>query len=356
MNRGIGMATMMKNTRPLAKKGPVTLLDIARHTGVSRATVSLVMRQSPLVADATRALIEEAARELGYVYNRGAASLRSQRSHIVGVSITDLTNPYFAELTAAAEDGLSKVDRMALLSHNNESVQKQDSFINTMREYNVDGLIICPAINTPLSTIRRLNELRIPFVLLSRRLQGVRADYVGNDNELGLRMATEHLLSLGHRRVAMIGANQVTSTGRERLKGYVSAIEAAGLPIDKGLIIESAPTRQNGLDGIIKLLGRKNPPTAAVCFNDITAFGVMLGLHRLGVRVGQDFAVAGHDNITEAGLWMPGLTTIAVPIEQMGRYAAQVLLDRISNPDRPVQKITLPPELILRESTGGPLA
>jgi LacI family transcriptional regulator len=351
-----GAIWMNKNNRNSIAADRVTLLDIASHTGVSRATVSLVMRESPLVADATRLRVEEAARELGYVYNRGAASLRSQRSHIVGVSITELTNPYFAELTAAAEEGLSKVNRMALLSHNNESLQKQDSFINTMREYNVDGLIICPAINTSVATIRRLNEFRIPFVFLSRRVSGVRADFVGNDNELGLRMATEHLLSLGHRRIAMICSNPLTSTGRERQKGYTEAIEAAGLPADKSLIIEAAPTRQNGMNAIFELLARKKPPTAAVCFNDVSAFGAMLGLHRLGLRVGADFAVTGHDNITEAALWMPGLTTIAVPIEPMGRYAAQVLMDRINHPDRPVQKMVLPPELIQRESSGGLIA
>jgi len=329
----------------------VTLLDIAQQTGVSRATVSLVMRNSPLVAEATRRRVEQAARDLGYVYNRGAASLRSRRSHIVGVSITELTNPYFAELTAAAEDGLSTVDRVTVLSHNAESLQKQASFIDIVREYNVDGLIICPAIDTPASAMRRLNELRIPFVFLSRNVRGVRADFVGNDNELGLHLATEHLISLGHRRIAMVCSSERTSTGRERLRGYVDAITSAGLPFDKSLVIDAAPTRQNGMAAIEELLTRTNPPTAAVCFNDISAFGVMLGLMRHGLRIGVDFAVTGHDDITEAGLWMPRLTTIAVPIKEMGQYAARVLLDRINDPDRPPQKIILSPTLIKREST-----
>src|SRR5690606_32834972 len=263
----------------------VTLLDIARHAGVSRATVSLVMRDSPLVAQETRERIKQAAVELGYVYNRGAASLRSRRSLIVGVSITDLANPYFAELTAAAEHGLLQVDRVALLSNNNESLEKQGAFIDTMREYNVDGLIICPAIDTPVATIRRLKSLRIPFVFLSRRVSGIEADYVSNDNVRGLRMATEHLLSLGHRRVAMICASTRTSTGRERLKGYTSALQEAGLPVDPSLIVEGAPTRRNGMEALMALMSRPQPPTAAVCFNDISAFGVMLGLNRLGMRI-----------------------------------------------------------------------
>ncbi len=343
-----------KGQEAVPAAGRVTLLDIARHAGVSRATVSLVMRDSPLVASETRDRIKRAAAELGYVYNRGAASLRSRRSLIVGVSITDLSNPYFAELTAAAELGLSQVDRMALLSNNNESVEKQSSFIDTMREYNVDGLIICPAIGTPVATIRRLNALRIPFVFLSRRVAGVKADYVSNDNVRGLRMATEHLLSLGHRRIAMICTSTRTSTGRERLEGYTSALRDAGLPVDPAIIVEGAPTRRNGMEGLMSLMALDRPPTAAVCFNDITAFGAMLGLNRLGMRIGHDFAVVGHDDIAEAGLWLPGLTTIAIPIEEIGRQAARVLLDRINEPDRPVQKVILPPRLIVRESSGAP--
>lgn len=339
-----------RTTSPAA--GRVTLLDVARYAGFSRATVSLVMRDSPLVAQETRERIKRAAAELGYVYNRGAASLRSRRSLIVGVSITDLSNPYFAELTAAAEQGLLQVDRVALLSNNNESLEKQGAFIDTMREYNVDGLIICPAVATPVATIRRLKSLRIPFVFLSRRIGGIKADYVSNDNVRGLRMATEHLLSLGHRRVAMICASTRTSTGRERLKGYTSALQDAGLPVDPSLIVEGAPTRRDGMEGLMAVLSRPHPPTAAVCFNDISAFGVMLGLNRLGMRIGHDFAVTGHDDIAEAGLWVPGLTTVAVPIEEIGRQAARVLLDRINDPDQPAQTVILAPKLMVRESSG----
>ncbi|HLU04349.1 MAG TPA: LacI family DNA-binding transcriptional regulator [Advenella sp.] len=342
---------MKKKERNEAAGSRVTLLDIAAATGYSRATISLVMRNSPLVAEDTRKRVEQAAAELGYIYNRGAASLRSQKSHIVGVSITDLTNPYFAELTAAAEEGLLKVGRMALLSHNSESVEKQASFINTMREYNVDGLLLCPAINTPVAAIRSLNQLRIPFVFLSRYVKGVKADFVGNDNHKGLYLATSHLLSQGHRRVAMVCSNELTSTGRERLSGYIQALQDNGLAVDQNLIYEAAPTRKNGYLAIGNLLKMKSPPTAAVCFNDVSAFGVMLGLQHAGLQAGQDFAVFGHDNISEAGLWLPGLSSVGIEVSEMGRYAAEVLLERINHPDRPTQRVVLSPKLILRESS-----
>lgn len=342
---------MKKSERNETTGSRVTLLDIAAATGYSRATISLVMRDSPLVADKTRKHVEQTAAALGYIYNRGAASLRSQKSHIVGVSITDLTNPYFAELTAAAEEGLLKVGRMALLSHNSESVEKQTSFINTMREYNVDGLLLCPAINTPVASIRSLNQLRIPFVFLSRYLKGVKADFVGNDNQKGLYLATRHLLSQGHRRVAMVCSNELTSTGRERLSGYVNALQDSGLPLDSRLIYEAAPTRKNGYLAIGELLKLKNAPTAAVCFNDVSAFGVMLGLQHEGLQAGRDFAVFGHDNISEAGLWLPGLSSIGIEVNEMGKRAAEVLLERIQDPDRPAQRVVLSPKLILRESS-----
>lgn len=330
----------------------VTLLDVAHRARVSRATVSLVMRDSPLVADKTRERVQKAATELGYVYNRGAASLRSRRTQIVGVSITDLSNPYFAELTAAAEQGLSLMGRIALLSNNNESVEKQGAFIDTMREYNVDGLILCPAVGTPTSLIERLHALHIPFLFLSRRVTGVPGDYVSNDNIRGMRMATEHLLALGHRRIAMIGTNLRTSTGRERLRGYTTALRDAGIQVDPALIVQGPPTRRQGMEGVLAVMKLPQPPTAAVSFNDITAFGVMLGLNHLGIRIGRDFAVVGHDDIVEAGLWMPGLTTVAVPVEEVGRQAARVLLDRINEPERPVQRVILAPELIIRDSSG----
>lgn len=330
----------------------LTLRDLAKHAEVSPATVSLVLRKSPLVADGTRQRVLESMRALGYVYNRGAASLRTQRTHTVGVAINELVNPYFSELTAAIERALTKVGRTVFLSNSDEDPARQDQFIETMREYNADGLIVCPAAGSDPSALRRLRDYGVPCVLISRNLPGSGLDYAGNDHRRGMFLATEHLISLGHRRIAMIGGNDRTSTGMERREGYQQALKAYGIDTDPTLLVPSKVTRSDAADAIKTLIGRRRPPTACVCFNDVLAFGVMLGLRQLGLEAGRDFAVVGCDDLVEAALWTPALTTVRIQHRAMGEAAAQLLLDRIGDLAAPRREVVLQPELVVRESSG----
>jgi LacI family transcriptional regulator len=332
----------------------LTQREIAKHAGVSTATVSLVLRKSPLVADATRSRVLASAAALGYVYNRGAASLRTQQTHTVGVAINELVNPYFAELTAAIERALSEVGRTVFLSNSSEDPERQERFIATMREYNADGLILCPAEGTEPASLERIRRFRMPCVLVSRWVAGVELDYAGSDHRRGTALATEHLIGLGHRRIAMLGGNERVSTGIERRQGYRDALAARGLPIDASLVIPGAPTRENGAAWINQLLALPEPPTAAVCFNDVIAFGVMLGLRQLGREPGRDFAVIGNDDIAEAALWRPALTTVAVAYSAIGEAAARLLLERIAEPQRPAQRIVLEPALVVRDTAAPP--
>jgi LacI family transcriptional regulator len=342
--------------RKQVPKGPVrlTLRDLARHAGVSPATVSLVLRKSPLVAEQTRQRVLESVHTLGYVYNRGAASLRTQRTHTVGVAINELVNPYFSELTAAIERALTKIGRTVFLSNSGEDPARQDQFIETMREYNADGLIVCPTEGSDPASLRRLRDCGMPCVLISRNLPGSGLDYAGNDHRRGMFLATEHLISLGHRRIAMVGGTDRTSTGIERREGYGQALEAYGIKPDPAFLVPGPPTRVHGAEAIKALVGRRGAPTAAVCFNDVVAFGVMLGLRQLGIEPGRDFAVVGYDDLHEAALWTPALTTIRVQSTAMGEAAAQLLLDRIADLSAPRREVVLQPELVLRESSGGP--
>jgi len=332
----------------------LTLRDLAEHAKVSPATVSLVLRKSPLVAEATRKRVLETMRELGYVYNRGAASLRTQRTQTVGVSMNELVNPYFAELTAAIERALTKVGRTVFLSNANEDPARQDEFVETMREYNADGLVVCPVQGSEPASLARLRKLGMPCVLISRNLPGSGLDYAGNDHRRGMFLATEHLISLGHRRVALVGGTQRTATGVERREGYLQALGAYGIAEEATLMLPGPPTRNFGFDAIRKLLALKKPPTGAVCFNDVIAFGVMLGLRQQGLEPGRDFAVVGYDDLQEAALWTPALTTVAVQSTQIGEAAAQLLLDRLENVDAPRREVVLQPSLVVRESSGPP--
>ena len=338
---------------PRARPARLTLRELAKHAGVSPATVSLVLRKSPLVAEVTRARVRASIDALGYVYNRGAASLRTQRTHTVGVAINELVNPYFAELTAAIERALTRIGRTVFLSNSAEDPARQDQFIETMREYNADGLIICPAEGTDPTSLRRLRELAMPCVVISRNLPGSELDYAGNDHRGGMFVATDHLIRLGHRRIAMIGGTDRTWTSIERRQGYRDALAAHGIAPDRALSVPCPPTRDNGAEALETLLALRRPPTATVCFNDVVAFGVMLGLRRLGLEAGRDFAVVGCDDLAEAALWTPALTTVAIDSIAMGEAAARLLLDRMADLAAPPREVVLQPRLVVRESSGG---
>lgn len=335
------------------RPGRLTLRDLAKHADVSPATVSLVLRKSPLVAEATRERVLQSMRTLGYVYNRGAASLRTQRTHTVGIAINELANPYFAELTAAIERALNRVGYSVFLSNSAEDPVHQDHFIERMREYNADGVIICPAERTTAAALAQLSQMQMPCVLISRYVHGAEADFAGNDHRRGAFLTTEHLISLGHTRVAMVGGSVLNSTGVERHEGYRAALQAHGVPFDPDLLVPCAPTREGGVQAIHQLLSLKNPPTAAACYNDVIAFGAMLGLRQLGREPGQDFAVTGCDDIAEAALWSPALTSVVIDTGAMGDSAVQLLLARIADPESPPRSVVLEPKLVVRASSGG---
>lgn len=343
---------MSRKRTPPQRPARLTLRDLASHAGVSRATVSLVLRKSPLVAEKTREKVRSSMAALGYVYNRGAANFRTQRTQTVGLAMNELVNPYFSELTASVERALAKAGRTVFLSNSSEDPAIQDSFIASMREYNVEGLIICPTKGSSPKTLRRLTEFGMACVLISRNVAGSGLDYAGNDHRLGMQLATEHLLSLGHRRIAMVGANDLISTGIERREGYELALAAQAIAIDKELILHGPPTRSFGAEAVKQLLALRDKPTACVCFNDVIAFGVMLGLRQLGIEPGSDFAVVGCDDLAEAELWTPALTTVAVDSIGMGEAAARLLIERSADFGRPRRQIVLEPRLIVRSSSG----
>ena len=333
---------------------PVTLLDIANDLGLSRATVSLVLRNSPRIPQATRERVIEAFKRKGYVYNRHAAGMRGNRMQTVGVVVNDLGNPYFTMLVSAIEATLSTQGYITLLGNTDESLERQTRFLQTVRQHNIDGLIVCPTESTDAGQMRELLGWGIPCVFASRYITGLDADYVGVDNLRGMALATAHLISLGHRRIAMIGGIVGASTGRDRIEGFRKALRAAKIKPDDRLIVPSPLTRDEGKRIIAELLQLESPPTAAVCGNDTVAFGVMLGLRAHGLEPGKDFAVVGFDDVPEAALWEPPLTTVQVRQDDIGRGAAELLLKRMDSPSRTPTRIVSEPSLLIRKSSGAP--
>ncbi|WP_227935617.1 LacI family DNA-binding transcriptional regulator [Alkalihalobacillus deserti] len=334
------------------KKGSrITLQDVANHAGVSRATASLIVRNSPNISQGTREKVLKSIRELGYVYDRVAANLRSQQSTTVGLIITDIGNPFYSELLVGVHNALEENGYTVFLGTTFDSDKKQEKLLSTMLEHRVGGVILCPVSDSSKETIERISHLNIPLVLAVREIKELQCDYVGVDYSLGSKFAIEHLVEKGHRRIAFLGGASESSAWKERKQGYYSALEEAGIEIDESLIIENTVTREGGISAVNKALLLAKPPTAAFCFNDLVARGVMQGLKEAGLLPGKDMAVVGFDNVQETVIYSPPLTTIASFPKLIGTEAAKLLHDRIVDRDREQKRIILQPELVVRQST-----
>jgi LacI family transcriptional regulator len=338
---------MKRKTEPARRA--LTIMDVARAAGVSKSTVSLVLQGSSLIRDETAQRVREAASQLGYVYNRRAAELRRQSSHMIGVVINDLMNPFFAEVLVGIERRLVDAGYTVLMAHTHEDLQRQREVLESMREHHAAGIVVCPALGTPRSLPKEVHAWGIPLVVMVRSLGAGSYDYVGSDNELGVLMATQHLLNAGHKRIAFLGGRSGV-VYEQRLRAFRKALDLAGVSFDPRLIVESDPNRPGGREAMAAVLRMRPRPTAAVCYNDISAFGALVALGENGLRAGEDFALIGFDNIVEAAHSNPPLSTIDIRPGELGEHAAFALMNRIADPDLQRQVYIAEPKLLLRQS------
>lgn len=339
----------------------VTLQVLAERLSVSTATVSLALRGSALVAEATREKVQALARELGYVYNRSAASLRTSRTHMLGVVFHDFTNPFFMGLIASVEETIREAGLSIVLgtyaenvrgsaSRYAESLDRQQRVFETLREYRPDGMLICPAGGSEPDHLHSFKSSGIPIVQVMREID-TNLDFVGANDEMGTELALRHLYDLGHRRIAMIGGSMNVSPGIKRHHAFRQTCAALGLSIDEDLIFYGFGTRETGFRGIQHVLEQRKPPSAAVCFNDLTAFGALMGMRHKGLEAGRDFSIVGCDDISEAEQWFPGLTTIRNHEDRIGQAAAEILLARIADPKRNAERVLIDVDLVVRGTT-----
>jgi DNA-binding LacI/PurR family transcriptional regulator len=330
----------------------VTLMDVARHCGVSRATVSLVLNDSPLVAAKTRDRVRLAMAELGYVYNRAAASLRTQHSDAIGVVLTNITNPYFAEFATGVEDILTSSGTVPLLAVSGEDRDLQHRLVKSLVERNVDGIVLIPAHGTTPSDLPEL--LGTPLVLMARRLNGIDADYVGAQNREGGYSAAEHLYSHGCRRIAFVGGYTDSSAREERVSGIDAFLNDHRLSLNSGHSVVCEPARPQAREAAMRLLTTDPDVDGVVCFSDVVAFGVLDAIADIGHSVGSDIRVIGFDDVHDAGLNRPSLSSIAVPARETGRRAAQLVLERAAGSTEPTVREEFPTKLEPRETCGCP--
>jgi len=341
----------MADTHDQARR--ITLNDIAAAAGVSRATVSLVLRNSPLVHAETRARIEQQMDRLGYVYNRAAANLRRRVSSSVALVINDLSNPFFAEFAAGVDEALAGAGYVTLLGSTGESVERQDAVLTSLMEHHPAAIILSPAEGTDAARVTRTVGKATPVLVFNRELEGADFDFLGLDNRHGAYLATQHLLAHGHRRIAFYGGHADSSSCRQRRQGYMEALAAADIEPEPQWLIECAPTRLEAATQTGALFVRDPAPTAAVAYNDAVALGLMLGLARRGRRPGHDFAVTGFDDIPESAMSVPPLTTLAVDPRARGRQAATLALARAQHTPEAAARTVASVKLVVRESSGG---
>jgi LacI family transcriptional regulator len=332
-------------------------MDVARHCGVSRATVSLVLNDSPLVAAKTRDRVRQAMTDLGYVYNRAAASLRTQHSDAIGVVLTNITNPYFAEFATGLQDVLTSSGTVPLLAVSNEDRDLQYRLITSLVERNVDGIVLVPGHGTTPDNLPNL--LGTPLVLLARRLQGMDVDYVGAQNRDGGYAAAEHLYSHGCRRIAFVGGFTDSSAREERASGVAAFLNDHGLTLDADHSVVCEPARPQAREAAMGLLTKNHGLDGAnvdgiVCFSDVVAFGVLDAIADTGRSIGSEVRVIGFDDVHDAGLNRPSLSSVAVPARETGRRAAQLVLERAVGSTEATVREEFPTKLEPRETCGCP--
>ncbi|MGW3989338.1 LacI family DNA-binding transcriptional regulator [Streptomyces sp. NPDC004830] len=331
---------------------PPTIRDVAERAGVSKSLVSLALRGSDQVRPEKREAVLRAARELGYRPNAAARSLSEQRTRTVGVLLNDLRNPWFVDLLDGLNPLLHANGLRMLLADARLNRRAGQDPADPLLDLRVDGLVVVGTLPDPAA----LEEVagRIPVVLAgSREPAPPGADVVAGDDEQGARLATEHLIGLGHRRIAHIAG--YGAVGGLRSRSFAATMRRHGLA-DLAVAEPGDMTEEGGYRATVRLLSRPDRPTAVLAVNDITAVGVLSAAEELGLRVPRDLSVVGYDNTSIARLRHVWLTTVDHAGHEVGRRAARCLLDRFDDPAAPGREQLVAPALEIRGTTAAPPA
>jgi LacI family transcriptional regulator len=328
--------------------------DVARIAGVSVSTVANVLSRPAIVAPETRRRVEQAIRRVGYVPNGPARQLRGLPSPIVGSITLDLANPFYAEVNRGIEDRLAEAGCLVLACSTDLLATKEKQILSLLREQGVRGIIISPIDPEPASLLE-MSGHGTPVVLIDQPRGDLDLCAAAVDHPHGGRLAAEHLLSLGHRRLAYLGGVVDAGPVTQRREGIRAALAAGGLDPDRALLdirmpIHPPPLVEAAAAAVAQILSAVPRPTAVVCLNDTAALGVLRGLDAAGLRVPADMSVVGYDDLQFAPRLAPPLTTVNQPKYELGQAAADLLLDE-ARPDHAHREIWFQPALVVRSST-----
>ena len=333
-----------------------TIRDVAKLAGVAPITVSRVINDSDYVKLDTRERVEAAIEELGYVPNMLGQSLRSKQTMTLAVVITDITNPFWTTVTRGVEDVAQAHGYSIILCNTDEAEDKQEQYLQMLLRRRIDGILLVPASNDA-APVELVKKQKIPLVLMDRHVDGVDVDVVRSDTEEGAYLITTHLLSLGHREIAMLAGPQSVSTSVDRVNGYCRALRDAGLPKSAEKIFLGKFTREAGYAMAQQMLKKFSNTTALVAANNFIAIGAMQFFSETNIRVPEDIAIVTVDDLPSDFTITPFFTVAAQSALAIGKQATQLLLNRISGAtDAPCQEIVLPVEMIIRTSSGEKLS
>ena len=331
-------------------KPKLTIRDIARMAGVSHTTVSRVLNNDPRVRPDTTKKILQVVEESGYRPDPLAQRFARKRSNLIGLMVSDIGNPFYAELARGIEDRALGRDYHVIFCSTDEIPERTERYTEIMRGIGIDGIIFA-SVRLHDEVVEKLIEDRLPLVMVNRKLRSEKGDYVVLDNQLGAYQLTQHLIDHGYRKIAIITGPSIFSTGVDRLKGYQQALKEKDIPVRDTFIFQVPFRRQEGYRAAKTLLSRDDRPEAIFGGNDYIALGVMDAAEELGIRIPEDVVLVGFDD-TEYARRMK-LTTVSQRKYEMGNLAVQILIDCIENKaDGYTHRIVLEPRLIIRESCG----
>lgn len=327
-----------------------TILDVAEEAGVSKSLVSLVMRGSDRVSPSSRTAVLDAAKKLDYRPNAAARTMVRKRSFIVGIMVSDLHNPFFADVIDGIDTAVTDADYRAIFTTGNLEPKRERRAVSTLLEMRVDGLILISPVFRRDFAIELSRS--VPTVVLGSAMRSETVDSVTNDDRRGAGMVVDHLAGLGHRRIAHIDGG-VGAGAQPRRTGYTRAMKRCGLESETRTV-RGGFTEEGGITGMRSLLDNGDRPTAVFVANDLAAIGVLEVLAAEGLDVPGDVSVVGYDNTALAHSLRRGLTTVDQPRRDMGHMAADLILTKIDQGRTAPSHVVLPPKLVVRESTGPP--
>jgi DNA-binding LacI/PurR family transcriptional regulator len=336
---------------PGASNASITIKEVAAEAGVSIATVSRVLAGFHSGKESVRNRVVRAVAKLDYHPNHLARGLRLGHRKVIGVIIPDLQNPFFTGVVHGVETALYSAGYTLQLGHSDGLAERERELLNLFRGENIAGVVLMPGDGSG-AAYESFRSWDIPVVAIDRSPAGLEVDLVSSNNREGMIQAVHHLLSLGHKEIALLNGPKGINVTKERLDGYHDALRNAGISTPDSFIIHGDFRQKGGYDAMSEFLRMSMPPKAVVVANNLMTLGALQAIHERGVRIPEDLALVCFDDMPWATSLRPPLTAVAQLVEELGRTGGQILLERLKDPSRPVRQVILPMRLMVRASCG----